>query len=517
MSGVDGVAQSPRIASSRSSAKSMLVLDNVTVRFREIRALSNVSVASSAGSVVGIIGPNGSGKTTLLNVMSGFVRPSSGSVRFDGVSQRLRPSAMARRGVGRTFQQPMLVDSLSVIDNVRLSTDWLGGRGGSAGRAKSLLEVVGLDVAVWRLRAGEISYGQRRLVDLARALGSAERLLLLDEPTAGVSADEWKSIAQVSADLADRGVAVVVTDHNLEFMEAVCHTALFLHHGEALAEGSLSELLHQPEVIEAYTGASANSARLTHEPTEKSTEKSESDGLQIRDIRAGYGGRDIIRGVSLSVEPGQIVGVAGPNGAGKTTLLNAVTGVIPVRTGSVIVDSLDLTKMNTVRRAHCGLVVVAEGRQIFRNLTVEENLRAAYRGSTRELAGRLDFALGIFSDLEHKLRDLSATLSGGQQQMLVIARAMMMQPRVLLLDEPTLGLAPVLVDRLLDSIRKIAESGVGIVITDQDVYRLLSVANNCHILVGGSIVLGGASDDLRGQASEIEAVYLGGMPDTEEG
>ncbi len=486
-------------------------LQRTRVEFGSVSVITDVSLDVRAGEVLGIIGPNGSGKTTLLNVISGFVKPVSGHPRWSGRRPGSRPETLARHGVGRTFQQPRLVGELSCVDNVRLALPAAQSRPGvpAAQRCRQLLAEAGVSSADHDLRVDQLSFGTQRLVDLGRALATAQRLLLLDEPTAGTGPEDWEKVAKVITDLKARGVAVVVTDHNLGFMRTVCERAVFLHHGQLLAQGDLGDVLNQEIVREAYVGAGRDSRRRLTSTGGPGASAVPESGLVVTGLTAGYTGEAVLHEVSLQVPPAAMLGVVGANGAGKTTLVDTIAGVITARSGSVVVDGTEVTRTAALARVRAGVAHVREGRPVFRSLSALENLYVAHRGPRSERAAAVDAALERFPALESKLHLPAGSLSGGQQQMLVIARALMGRPKVLLLDEPTLGLAPSIADALMDQIAAIAANGIAVVVTDQDARRVLSVVDHCMVLSAGRNVLAGPREEMEDRIDEIERAYLG--------
>ncbi len=497
----------------RSSAEPVVEISDVVVRFGGVTVLDGVSLGVRAGEIVGVLGPNGSGKTTLLNVASGFVRPAAGGVYWGAERKRVRnAAALSRRGVGRTFQQPNLVDELSAVDNVRLALDrpW---RAGSVRDARRLLARVTLSARMGDIPAGGLSYGQRRLVDLARALATGTGVLLLDEPTAGVGPDDWELIRDLVLALKDEGVVTVVTDHNLSFMGGLCERGVFLHHGKVLAQNTMKELLADPIVVEAYVGrgetAGVRSAAGADRPDDAGRAAAGAT-VAARDLVAGYRGAAVLHNASVNASSGEWVGIVGPNGAGKTTLLSCLSGLVAPRSGSVALEGAELTGTSPRQRVGLGMAHVQEGRRIFRGLSVEDNLRAGAPGAATARE-RLDEVFDLFPALGERRSSKAASLSGGQQQMLVIGRALMSAPKVLLLDEPTLGLAPIIVEKLLESIAHIVERGITVIMTDEDARRVVDVVDHGYVLVDGRIQMGASAAELRGRIDEIEHAYLGGM------
>ena len=211
----------------------------------------------------------------------------------------------------------------------------------------------------------------------------------------------------------------------------------------------------------------------------------------------------VVRGVSFQVREGQVLTVLGPNGAGKTTLLEALAGVIPFR-GAVHLDGHDLARMSRTARARAGLSLVEQGRAIFPSLTVEENLRVVGADDAD-----LERAFELFPPLADRRRSDSLLLSGGEQQMLVLARAIACRPKVLMIDEMSLGLAPVIVRRLMPTVRRLADAGVAIVLVEQFARLALEVADEAVVLAAGRPTYSGSAAELRGAPDLLHEAYLG--------
>ena len=220
--------------------------------------------------------------------------------------------------------------------------------------------------------------------------------------------------------------------------------------------------------------------------------------LEATALQAGYGEGLILRGVDLAIRPGEAIGLMGRNGMGKTTLIRTLMGLLPARGGTVRVDGEDVTRTATFRRARRGIAVVPEGRGVFGSLTVIENLRLAARpAADGATPWPMDRVLGIFPRLSQRAANRGDQLSGGEQQMLSIGRALMTSPRLLILDEATEGLAPLIRDEIWRTIRTVREAGVATVVVDKTVTAVLSVVDRAEILVKGSIAWSGTPDALR--------------------
>jgi branched-chain amino acid transport system ATP-binding protein len=232
--------------------------------------------------------------------------------------------------------------------------------------------------------------------------------------------------------------------------------------------------------------------------------------LEVRDLHSGYGDLPVVRGVSFDVEERQIATIVGPNGAGKTTLLKTVTGLVKVWSGSVTFDGHDIRHTPPHKLPELGLVMVPEGRKLFPFMTVEENLQlGGYAKTARpHISGSLDEVYELFPRLKERRRQLGGSLSGGEQQMCAIGRAVMAKPKLLILDEPSLGLAPIIVERILGLVRQLAERGMTIMLVEQNVHDALDMAHHGYVLEQGHIVMSGTGQELLSR-DDLQAAYLG--------
>jgi branched-chain amino acid transport system ATP-binding protein len=233
--------------------------------------------------------------------------------------------------------------------------------------------------------------------------------------------------------------------------------------------------------------------------------------LEVSDLQVRYSGIQALRGISLAVGAGEVVALIGPNGAGKSTLVNAVSGLVKPAAGRILMEGRDLAAMDPWEVSKSGVIQVPEGRQVFPQLNVLENLQlgeTALHG--RPPAGGLEDVYDLFPVLKERNSQLAGSLSGGQQQMLAIGRALMGAPRFLLLDEPSLGLAPVVIAQVFSALRKLKSRGMTILLIEQNVRLALDLADRAYILDQGRIVLSGTSKDLAADASVV-AHYLGVM------
>lgn len=236
--------------------------------------------------------------------------------------------------------------------------------------------------------------------------------------------------------------------------------------------------------------------------------------LSVEGLTTGYGDVTIVRDLTIDVPAGNCVAILGPNGAGKTTVMKALVGELPLTSGGIALDGVDITRSRTPSRVRRGLVLVAQDRLLFSTMTVEENLQvpvdAVNTVAERPRRWVLEDVYELFPILADRRRQVAGSMSGGQQQMLAIGRGLLCQPRCLLLDEP-LGLAPIIVSQLLDVLDSLKAEGLAVVLVEQQVDAALSVAESAVFLQRGSIVLSGSAGDLRGDPSVLRS-YLGGGP-----
>jgi branched-chain amino acid transport system ATP-binding protein len=232
--------------------------------------------------------------------------------------------------------------------------------------------------------------------------------------------------------------------------------------------------------------------------------------LEVRDLQVAYGAAPALWGASLDLKAGELLSVVGPNGAGKTTLVNTLAGILRARGGRIVFEGRDLTHWPAHRFCEAGIAVVPEGRRLFTTMTVLENLElgSLLPAAKAQRQASLDAVLALFPALKAKLDAAAGELSGGQQQMVAIARALMARPRLLLLDEPSLGLSPLIVHEMFGAIRRVNADGVSVLLVEQNVAMAMQVATRAYVLEEGRVVAEGTPHDLM-QRPEIQRAYLG--------
>jgi branched-chain amino acid transport system permease protein len=352
-------------------------------------------------------------------------------------------------------------------------------------------------------------YGTRRLVDAARAVVRRPQLVLLDEPAAGLGGADIDNLARTVRLLVDDGMTVLITDHNMDFMMGVCDVLTVLDFGRQIAEGSPEEIRTDARVIEAYLGRGGGARSETAVP-DHPTDVTPGGRLVVDELVAGYSAGPVLHGISLSLEPGQIRAIVGANGAGKSTTLLTLSGIVRPQSGRVALDGEQVHGLAPATVVRRGVAHVPEGRRVLTGLTVAENLMmGAYTVRDGKLVeARLDDVYELLPILAERRKQLAGSLSGGEQQMLAIARALMSGPRVLLLDEPTMGLAPIMVDRVLDLVWRLRGRGLAIGLVEQNATVALGVADYAYVLRTGHIVASGTPAELEASVA-LRQAYLG--------
>jgi branched-chain amino acid transport system ATP-binding protein len=483
-----------------------LAVSGLTKRFGGLVAVKDIGFDIRAGEILGLIGPNGSGKSTVMKLIMGIERPNAGSVKLDGDEIAGWPShRIARAGVGIVFQHSRPLHRQTVLENIKLallpdSLLRLAVAPGVEERARAIAERVGLG-AVMHRHPATLPFADLRRMEMAKAIARDPKVVLVDEPFAGLTGAEMQSFSDLIRGFREEGRAVLLVDHNVKSVAALVDRVLAMYLGEYVADGSAEEVMRNETVRRVYLGGKIESMERRDAAANVTP-----DLLQVEDLSVFYGKAQALEKVNLHVREGEFVSIVGLNGAGKTTLFNAISGLIPY-SGTVKIGGQSLAGMTAGSIARGGVVQCPETRELFGDMSVRENLDLGGQHlPAADRARQLAWLFELFPILNSRQGQAARTLSGGEQQMLAIARALMMQPKLLILDEPTLGLAPVILEQLskaMDRLRK--TTPITVLLGEQNVTFALPHADRVYVLEHARIVWEGEPQRF---AAEMGAGYL---------
>ena len=492
-----------------SMVPTLLSVENLSKSYGGVHAVRSVSFELRAGEILALIGPNGAGKSTCFDMLNGQNTPDSGRINLlgeDTVGQK--PRAIWRLGVGRTFQITATFPTMTVRENVqvallsygrRLFNLWRSTAAYARDEAGRLLDLVGMAAYAER-PCGELAYGDLKRLELAIALANQPKLLLMDEPTAGMAPRERIELMRLTARIArEQSIGVLFTEHDMDVVFRACrpHSRPESRHVDCrgLAGRSARQSAGARHLSRRRAGLRSAPPR-----------GSRGMKLSVQDLNSFYGPAHILFDVALEVGEGEVVALLGRNGAGKSTTFRSIVGLVQNRSGKIVFEGKDVSAEPTHAIVRSGLGYVPEERRIFTDLTVEENLEVGKQPKrpnapywTREKL------FTLFPNLGEMRNRPGGRMSGGEQQMLTIARTLMGNPSLVLLDEPSEGLSPKIVEQMVDAILTMKKEGVSIVVSEQNLHFARLISDRAYIIERGKICFGGTMAELDARPDILDA------------
>jgi branched-chain amino acid transport system ATP-binding protein len=488
------------------AAGTLLDCRGVSKRFGSFTAVDAVNLTLGDRQLHALIGPNGAGKTTLFNAVSGTYPPDGGRILLEGRPiDGLPPERVVARGIARSFQITNLFPSLTLFENLRLAVQARDPRRFNGWRpftslarvneeTRALVRFLGLE-GLEAVPAASLSYGGQRLLELGLPLAACPRVLLLDEPLAGLAAAERERITALVRRLSE-WMAVLLVEHDIDRVFAYADRITVMNEGRVVVDGTAAEVREHPKVHEVYLGHGrdllfADAVRAAAGPDVPPV-------LRVTGIDTFYGKSHILHEVSLELRAGEMLALLGRNGAGKSSTLKSVMGLAPPARGRIEFAGREIGGHSPEEIARLGIGFVPQGRRLFPNLTVAENLEL---GGLRRRRGdgirwEADRIFEFFPRIRERLGSRAETLSGGEQQMVAIARALSGNLKLLLLDEPFEGLAPAVSEMIFRSLDRLRRE-VPILIVEHDLDLVLALADRVSVLDRGHITHEGPAAPLR--------------------
>jgi len=477
----------------------VIELDSIRKRFGETRALDGVSFTLEAGEIHALLGENGAGKTTLMNILYGLIRPDSGSLRIEGRPVAFSsPAEAIRAGIGMVHQHFMLVPNLTVAENVLMGARernpfWFDRRRANE-EVRRLAEEFALDVAPERL-VGTLPVGVQQRVEILKCLARRARVLILDEPTAVLTPQEVEELAAVLRRLRQNGTAIIFISHKLKEALSLCDRITVLRLGRNVGTVAASEV-DERSLSEMMVGRTLSETRPPRLETPRPNPTLEIESLVVEDDR----GRRAVDGLSLTLFPGEIFGIAGIDGNGQTELVECLAGVRPMASGSVRLEGRSIGSLSPKERIRRGIALVSDDRHrkgLLLDFTVAENLILkrhdeppfSWRGilRPRPIAAFAEEAVRAFRVKTESVRTPVRALSGGNQQKVVLARELSREARLLIAVNPTRGLDVGATEYVYASLFAARERGLALLLISTELDEVLFLSDRAGVLFNGRL------------------------------
>ena len=507
------LADAASTAARKAGQTKVLVCRDVDVTYDGVQVLFNVDFDVEEGEVVALLGTNGAGKSTLLRAIAGIHEASNGAIFVDARDiTHAPPHEIASHGVVMMPGGSAVFPTLSVRDNL-VAALWLDDDAdGHDARIASVLELFpDLDGRLDET-AGNLSGGQQQMVGLAQALLMRPRLLMIDELSLGLAPSVVEDLLAVIERIRAQGTTIILVEQSINVALTAAERAVFMEKGRIYFDGPTDELLGRHDLIRSvFMGGAAIGGRGRTTPR---VVEDASGILAAEDVHVSFGGNHVLRGVSVDVRRGEIVGIIGPNGAGKTTLFDALSGFVPLGEGRVVLDGNDVTELPAAVRAQQGLARSFQRAELFPALTVRENIAIAFerlasgnavaaatwlpglRRTEQRLFQRVDDLIELLG-LQAFATKFVGELSTGSRRAVDVACIMAANPKVLLLDEPSSGLAQAETEELGPVVRRLVrETGCGILVIEHDIPLITSISDRLVAMELGTVVVEGTPDEV---------------------
>jgi rhamnose transport system ATP-binding protein len=479
---------------------SLLQLNQITKTFGAVRALKGVSLDLHPGEVHALLGENGAGKSTLIKVITGAHQPDSGKIEIDGREiSRLTPASAHASGIAAIYQQPALFPDLSVAENIALALEkpsplrairWRNRQA----QAFDLLKRVGADIDP-SLEVRQLSMPQQQLVEIARAVGTCARILILDEPTASLTKKEVELLYAVIRDLRSRGVGMIYISHRLEEIFAIAERVTVLRDGESVGTNPIDSI-NEAQLIRMMVGREVSTIYPPRPPSSSSSTPFAPIALSVRNLGCHTSN---ITNVSFELRSGEILGLAGLVGAGRTELARILFGITPADSGEIQVNGQPVQIPTPSDAVEHGIAYVPEDRRrhgVILEMPVAANItmsihREVFPGAWLRFKAERSLSENFVRDLAIKTSTVeapAATLSGGNQQKVALARWLAAKPKILILDEPTQGVDIGAKSEIHKLIRRLAAQGLAVLMISSDLPEILGMSDRISVMRGGTIV-----------------------------
>jgi ABC-type sugar transport system, ATPase component len=478
----------------------VLQLAHVTKSFGAVRALKGVSFDLRPGEVHALLGENGAGKSTLIKIITGAHQPDSGAIEIDGDQiHRLTPASARACGIAAIYQQPALFPDLTVTENIALALEkpsplrpvrWNYRRA----RAFELLKRVGADIDP-SLEVRQLSMPEQQLVEIARAIGTGARILILDEPTASLTRKEVELLYAVIRDLRSRGVGMIYISHRLEEIFAIADRVTVLRDGKSVGTNPINSI-NEAQLIRMMVGREVSTIYPPRNPSSSSSTPPAPSSLSVRNLACRASN---ITNVCFELRSGEILGLAGLVGAGRTELARVLFGITPADSGEIVLNGQSV-QIRTPRDAvEHGIGYVPEDRRrhgVILEMPIAANITMSihpeiFPGTWLRFNSERSLSEDFVRDLAIKTSTVdvtAATLSGGNQQKVALARWLAAKPKILILDEPTQGVDIGAKSEIHKLIRRLAAQGLAVLMISSDLAEILGMSDRIAVMRGGTVV-----------------------------